>query len=80
MSIIYGVALKEGEPVAGVHVRLLSQEGQEVNAADTMEDGAFEFEVKPGLWSLQWTAPDGREDEGEIDVPEGEDAEIELEI
>ncbi|MGH9198201.1 MAG: DUF1416 domain-containing protein [Acidimicrobiia bacterium] len=80
MPIIYGVALKDGEPTEGVRVKLVDDGGTEVMNVETAEDGLFEFEVKPGLWTLQWTTPEGREDEGEIEVPEGEDAEIELEV
>ena len=79
MSKIYGVALdKQGEPVSGVKVELKGPDGS-VNSFTTGPDGIFEQEASAGTWDLTWSGS-GSEGEGSIDVAEGEDAEVELEI
>lgn len=81
MSKIYGIALTpDGEPVPGVDVEVAGP-GDEVLARHTTgEDGIFEFEVEAGSFNLRWTAPSGDSGDGTVQVAEGEDSEIELEI
>ncbi len=79
MSKIYGIALnKQGEPVPGVEVELTGPDGS-TDRFTTADDGIFEREASAGTWTLAWSAP-GTTGEGSIDVDEGEDAEVELEI
>ncbi len=79
MSKIYGIALdKQGEPVAGVEVELKSPAG-DVTRLTTGEDGIFEQDASAGTWELSWSGS-GTEGDGTIDIAEGEDAEVELEI
>ncbi|MFN2525643.1 MAG: carboxypeptidase regulatory-like domain-containing protein [Actinomycetota bacterium] len=81
MSKIYGVALtNDGSPVSGVAVELVDSGGEVSGSHTTKEDGIFEFEVTAGSWGLRWKSPQGRSDEADLDVVEGEDAEVELEI
>jgi uncharacterized protein YfaS (alpha-2-macroglobulin family) len=80
MGTIYGVALHEGKPAEGVEVRLLGEGGDLIGEARTSEDGAFTFEVAAGTWNLEWSAPGGEKKDGQVEVPEGEDAEVELEV
>lgn len=80
MGTIYGVVLRDGEPAAGVNVRLLSASGDLAGEARTLDDGAFTFEAAAGTWNLEWTPPDGEKKDGQVEVPEGEDAEVELEV
>lgn len=80
MGTIYGVVLREGEPVEGVSVRLLGESGDLVGEAHTRDDGAFTFDVAAGTWNLEWTAPGGEKNQGNVEVPEDEDAEVEIEV
>jgi hypothetical protein len=80
MSKIYGVALNAaGDPVAGVAVEVTSPAG-EVQRFTTGEGGIFEAEASAGTWSLKWTPTEGSPGEGTVEVAEGEDAEIEIEV
>lgn len=79
MSKIYGIALsKQGEPVAGVEVELKDPSGS-TERLTTGRDGIFEHEATVGTWTLSWSGS-GAQGEGTIDVAEGEDAEVELEV
>lgn len=79
MSKIYGVALtKQGDPVAGVTVELSGPDGA-TDRITTGSDGVFEHDASPGTWNLTWSGS-GSEGEGAIEISEGEDAEVELEI
>lgn len=79
MSKIYGIALnQDGEPVAQIEVELDGPNG-EVGRYTTGTDGIFEHEAGSGTWSLRWSGS-GSSGEGSIEIAEGEDAEIELEI
>lgn len=80
MGTIYGVVLKAGEPAQGVEVRLLDESGEVVGEAHTLDDGAFTFEVKAGTWRIEWAVPGTEMKDGQVEVPEGEDAEVELEV
>lgn len=81
MSKIYGIALtKDGDPVAGVEVVVSDSSGETVSSLTTGDDGIFELEVDTGTWNLRWTPAGGDSNEGQVEVPEGEDAEVELEI
>lgn len=79
MSKIYGIALnKDGEPVAGVEVELTGPDGNNERYT-TGTDGIFEHEAVAGPWSLRWSAS-GSEGDGTLEIAQGEDAEVELEI
>lgn len=80
MPTILGVALKGGEGTGGLPVELLDSSGQSVDRTETKDDGTFEFTVAPGDWTMRWTDSGGEASEGQVQVSEGEDAEIELEI
>lgn len=81
MSKIYGIALtKDGEPVAGVEVVLSNSALETTGSHTTGDDGIFEFEVETGTWNFKWTPTGGDSNEGQVEVSEGEDAEVELEI
>lgn len=69
MGTIYGVMLRKGEPVEGVNVRLVDESGDLVGEARTLDDGAFTFDVAAGTWKLEWAAPGGESDDGEVEVP-----------
>lgn len=79
MSRIYGIALnKQGEPVSGVQIELIGPDGA-TNHFTTGTDGIFEQEGAVGTWNLSWSGS-GSKGEGKIDIAEGDDAEVELEI
>jgi uncharacterized protein YfaS (alpha-2-macroglobulin family) len=80
MGTIYGMALHEGKPAEGVQVKLVGPAGDVAGEARTMDDGSFKFDVSAGTWTLQWTASKGEMDEGQVEVPEDGDAEVELEV
>lgn len=80
VSKIYGIALtKSGDPVGDVNVELIDDQGGTTGARTTAPDGIFEFDVDAGTWGLKWTTA-GQSGEASIEVAEGEDAEVELEI
>jgi carboxypeptidase family protein len=80
MGTIYGMAWHEGKPAEGVQVKLVGPGGDVAGEARTIEDGSFKFDVSPGTWTVHWTALGGETEEGQVEVPEGEDAEVELEV
>lgn len=79
MGVLYGMTIRDGEPVEGVEIRLVDAAGQPVEELATEADGAFQFELDPGVWKLQWTPPGGDTDEGEIQMT-ADDQEVEIEI
>lgn len=79
MSTVYGIALRNGEPAAGVGVELVAADGEVKASLETGSEGTFQFETEAGTWTVRWQTPEGPE-EGEVQVPEGEDAEVEIEL
>lgn len=77
---VYGMALHEGEPVEGVQVKIVDDSAQVVAEAKTLADGAFTLHLNSGTYTMQWTPPGGEMTEGPVEVPDGEDAEVELEV
>jgi uncharacterized protein YfaS (alpha-2-macroglobulin family) len=79
MSAVYGIALKDGKPVKGIKVELLSPTGEVNSHAETGTDGTFQFPAEAGIWTVRWTTSDGT-DEGQVEITEGGDAEVEIEV
>lgn len=80
MGTIYGMALHEGAPAEGIEVRLVDADDKPVGETVSQKDGSFTFEVASGTWTLKWTSSGGDASDGQIEVPEGEDAEVEIEV
>lgn len=78
MSTIYGVTLKDNEPLEGVAVRLVGADGRPQGEALSAPDGTFSFQVTAGSWKLQWEEASGGAAEGEIEVSGNDDAEVEI--
>ncbi len=79
MPTVYGIALKDGQPAPGIKVELVSQAGEINSTAETDAEGIFQFPAESGTWTVRWTTSKGS-DEGQLEVSEGEDAELEIEV
>lgn len=80
MGTLYGMVFKSGDPAEGIEVTLIGPNGESAGTATSGDDGSFTFDVTAGTWTLTWRGEDGAENEGSVEVPEGEDAEVEIEI
>lgn len=80
MTAVQGTVVRSGDPVAGAYVRLLGPSGEFVSERRTLEDGAFQFNVAPGLWTLRWFLPDGPEGSRSVELAEGQVAREQIEI
>jgi len=56
-SVVQGVVLRDGEPVAGAYVRLLDAGGEFTAEVPTSATGQFRFFAAPGSWTVRTLAP-----------------------
>jgi uncharacterized GH25 family protein len=52
-TVITGIVLAAGEPVAGAYVRLLDRSGEFTAEVVTSPAGQFRFFAAPGTWTLR---------------------------
>lgn len=52
-TVITGIVLAEGNPVAGAYVRLLDRSGEFTAEVVTSPAGQFRFFAAPGTWTLR---------------------------
>jgi len=79
MPTVYGVAIKNAQPVPGVSVELVGEDGQVVATSQTDQEGTFQLQADAGTWTVRWFSSEGPQ-EGPLDIAEGEDAELEIEV
>jgi len=80
MTGIKGRVIRAGAPVTGAYVSLTGASGDFVNEQRTLEEGSFLFHLSPGKWTVSWTAPGEVGKQKEVDLQEGQVADLELEI
>ncbi len=56
-SVVQGVVLRDGQPVAGAYVRLLDAGGDFTAEVPTSATGQFRFFAAPGPWTVRTLAP-----------------------
>jgi len=56
-SVVQGVVLRGGQPVAGAYVRLLDAGGEFTAEVPTSATGQFRFFAAPGSWTVRTLAP-----------------------
>lgn len=78
-TVIVGRVCRDGQGVAGAHVRLLDAAGEFTGEVVASAAGEFRFFARPGTWTVQALVPRGR---GEVTVaaPAGEATTTEVTI
>jgi hypothetical protein len=69
---VIGRVVREGQPVEGAYVRLSGSQGEFVAEIRTRTDGAFQFYVVPGDWTLVCLAPGAIREEQRVPLRRGE--------
>jgi len=77
-SVVQGVVLRDGEPVAGAYVRLLDAGGEFTAEVPTSATGQFRFFAAPGSWTLRTLAPQSDVVDRAVVAAKGEVAEVEV--
>lgn len=72
MTALEGTVVKDGQPVAGIYVRLLGPSGEFVSEHRTRESGTFRFKVARGTWTLRWISPGGASGTRAVELTEGQ--------
>lgn len=79
-SVVQGVVLRDGEPVAGAYVRLLDAGGEFTAEVPTSATGQFRFFAAPGSWTVRTLAPRADVVDRSVVAARGEVAEVEVVI
>lgn len=77
-SVVQGVVLRDGEPVAGAYVRLLDSGGEFTAEVPTSATGQFRFFAAPGSWTVRTLAPQAAVVDRAVVAAQGEVAEVEV--
>jgi len=77
-SVVQGVVLRDGEPVAGAYVRLLDAGGDFTAEVPTSATGQFRFFAAPGSWTVRTLAPRADVVDRSVVAARGEVAEVEV--
>jgi hypothetical protein len=56
-TVIQGLVVRAGDPVAGAYVRLLDSSGEFTAEVVSSATGVFRFFASPGRWTLRALAP-----------------------
>lgn len=70
--LITGTVTREGRPAGSVYVRLVGPSGEFVAEEYTKDDGAFEFHVAAGTWTIEARAAGAETSKQAVDVSSGE--------
>lgn len=77
-SVVQGVVLRDGEPVAGAYVRLLDSGGEFTAEVPTSATGQFRFFAAPGSWTVRTLAPQADVVDRAVVAAKGEVADLEV--
>jgi hypothetical protein len=69
---ISGTVTRDGSPAGSVYVRLVGPSGEFVAEEYTKDDGAFEFHVAAGTWTIEARAAGAETAKQAVDVSTGE--------
>ncbi|HJT37497.1 MAG TPA: DUF1416 domain-containing protein [Actinomycetota bacterium] len=69
---ITGTVTRDGQPAGSVYVRLVGPSGEFVAEEYTKDDGAFEFHVAAGTWTIEARAAGAETAKQAVDVSAGE--------
>jgi len=75
-SVVQGVVLRDGEPVAGAYVRLLDAGGDFTAEVPTSATGQFRFFAAPGTWTVRTLAPQAEVVDSSVVATKGEVADL----
>ena len=75
-SVVQGVVLRDGEPVAGAYVRLLDAGGEFTAEVPTSATGQFRFFAAPGTWTVRTLAPQAEVVDSSVVATKGEVADL----
>ena len=79
-SSLAGTVVNESAPVAGAYVRIVGASGEFVGEKRTLEDGAFKFNLAPGMWTVRWFTPNGPTNEKTVELADGQSVGLELPV
>lgn len=79
-SVIQGIVLRDGEPVASAYVRLLDRTGEFTAEVPTSATGQFRFFAAPGEWTLRTLAPRAEAVDKAVVAAQGVVADVEIDI
>ncbi len=79
-SIIQGVVVREGQPVANAYVRLLDRTGEFTAEVPTSATGQFRFFAAPGEWTLRALAPKTVSVDHAVKAAMGDVAEVQISV
>lgn len=77
-SVVQGVVLRDGQPVAGAYVRLLDAGGDFTAEVPTSATGQFRFFAAPGQWTVRTLAPQADVVDRLVVAAKGEVADVEV--
>ncbi len=78
-TVIQGVVMRGGEPVASAYVRLLDEGGDLTAEVATSATGQFRFYARPGTWTLRVLAL-GMTRERTVHACQGEPVDTQIEL
>ena len=79
-SVVQGVVVRGGEPVAGAYVRLLDARGEFTAEVPTSATGQFRFFAAPGTWTVRTLAPGAETVDRKVVASRGEVAQLEVAV
>jgi hypothetical protein len=79
-QVIHGEVRRGGAPAGGAYVQVLDQAGEFTGERRTGADGAYRFYLSPGRWSLVAFAPGVPRIAYEVDLGEGEERRLDLDL
>ncbi|WP_445548558.1 MULTISPECIES: DUF1416 domain-containing protein [unclassified Frankia] len=78
-TVIQGVVLKDGSPVASGYARLLDESGDFTAEVPLSATGQFRFFARPGSWTVRALVP-GASGERKVVARQGEPVDAEIEV
>jgi hypothetical protein len=77
---LHGRVVRAGRPVEGAYVQLIGPSGDFTAEVRTDESGRFLFYPVPGHWRLLGVVPGGVQVEREVDLDDGQNADVDLPV
>jgi hypothetical protein len=78
-TVVQGVVLRDGQPVAGAYARLLDDSGEFTAEVPTSVSGGFRFFAAPGAWTVRVLAP-GTTADRKVEATQGQVTELTVEL
>lgn len=79
-TVVQGTVRRAGAPLGGAYVQVLDPDGAFTGERRTAPDGRYRFHLVPGRWSIVAFAPRTDRAVHEIDLVDGQELELPLEL